>query len=136
MIDGDDAPGDIRRFTLADMPEWGPWLTGRLRDKWPTIDGGSFLGKVHAWNASNDFLFIRNDLAVGLAGRMLDNMDSRPYVRAIFTFARNGAAQSSPARGRSSPYTGTCGSGRSRCGRLASISAGDPISDRRGGGRC
>jgi len=38
----------IRRFTLADMAEWGAWLIGRLREKWPTISDGNFLGKIHA----------------------------------------------------------------------------------------
>jgi hypothetical protein len=74
----------------------GPWLLQRLREKWPTIGDGGFLGKIHAWNASNEFLFIRNDLAVALAVVMWDNVDRRPYVRAIFVFARDGAAQSSP----------------------------------------
>jgi hypothetical protein len=95
MIGAADAPGDIRRFTLVDMPEWGSWLLGRMHGKWPTLGDGSFRGKIHAWSASNEFLFIRNDLAVGLTVRMHDNMDNRPYVRAIFTFARDGAAQSS-----------------------------------------
>jgi hypothetical protein len=86
----------IRRCTLADMPEWEAWLIGRLRQKWPTISDVSFRGKLNGWNASNEFLFIRNDLAVALAIAMRDNMDGRSYVRAIFAFARDGAAQSSP----------------------------------------
>jgi hypothetical protein len=94
---GDDGSfGQVRRFTPVDMPEWGPWVLRRLREKWPTISEGNLLGKVHAWSASNEFLFIRNDLAVGLAIAMHDNMDARLYVRAIFAFARDGAAQSSP----------------------------------------
>src|ERR1700756_3635108 len=87
---------NIRRCTLVDMPEWRPWLLGRLREKWPMISDGSFLGKIHAWSASNEFLFIRNDLAVLLAVVMRDNVDGRPYVRSMFAFARDGAAQSSP----------------------------------------
>jgi hypothetical protein len=84
--------GETRRFALADIPGWGSWLLGRLREKWPAISEANFLGKIHAWNASNEFLFIRNDLAVGLAVVMRDNMDGRLYVRAIFAFARDGAA--------------------------------------------
>jgi hypothetical protein len=38
--------GEIRRCTVVDMPEWGPWLLGRLREKWPTIGDGSLLGKM------------------------------------------------------------------------------------------
>jgi uncharacterized protein YjiS (DUF1127 family) len=87
--------GEIRRCTVVDMPEWGPWLLGRLREKWPTIGNGSLLGKIGAWSASNEFLFIRNDLAVLLAIVMHDNVDGRPYVRAMFAFARDGAPQSS-----------------------------------------
>jgi hypothetical protein len=71
------------------MPEWGAWLIGRWREKWPAISDPSFLGKIHAWSASNH-------LAVGLAVTMRDNMDGRPYVRASFAFARYGAVQSSP----------------------------------------
>jgi hypothetical protein len=59
--------GEIRRCTVVDIPEWGPWLLGCLREKWPTIGDGSLLGKIGAWSASNEFLFIRNDLAVLLA---------------------------------------------------------------------
>jgi hypothetical protein len=88
--------GEIRRCTVVDMPEWGPWLLGCLREKWPTIGDGSLLGKIGAWSASNEFLFIRNDLAVLLAIVMHDNVDGRPYVRAMFAFARDGAKQSSP----------------------------------------
>ena len=88
--------GTIRRFSLADMPDWRPWLIGRFREKWPAISQGSFHGKLNGWSASNEFLFIRNDLAVGLAVMMRDNVDGRTYVRAIFAFAREGAEQSSP----------------------------------------
>lgn len=77
------------------MPEWTAWLLGRLREKWPTIGASSFLGKVRAWSGSNEFLFIRNDLAVLLGVVLRDNMDGRLYVRAIFAFARDGAKQSS-----------------------------------------
>jgi hypothetical protein len=87
--------GEIRRCTVVDMPEWGPWLLGRLREKWPTIGDGSLLGKIGAWSASNEFLFIRNDFAVLLAIVMHDNVDGRPYVRAMFAFARDSAPQSS-----------------------------------------
>ena len=78
------------------MQEWGPWLLGRLREKWPTVSDASFLGKIRAWSASNEFLFIRNDFAVLLAIVMRDNVDARPYVRAMFAFAHDGAEQSSP----------------------------------------
>jgi hypothetical protein len=71
------------------------WLLDRLRKKWPTISEGSLRGKINYWSASNEFLFIRNDIAVGLAVAMRDNLDGRPYMRAIFTFARDDAEQSS-----------------------------------------
>jgi hypothetical protein len=64
-------------------------------EKWPTIGDGSLFSKIRAWSASNEFLFIRNDLAVLLAIVMHDNVDGRPYVRAMFAFARDGAPQSS-----------------------------------------
>ena len=84
----------VCRFT-ADMPDWTVWLIGRLREEWPAIAEGSLLGKVRVWSGSNDFLFIRNDLAALLAVVIQDNVDGRPYVRAIFAFARDGAPQSS-----------------------------------------
>src|SRR5205823_1231264 len=87
--------GEVRRFTIVDMPSGGLWLLDRLRKKWPTISEGSLRAKITCWSTSNEFLFIRNDLAVGLAVAMRDNMDGRQYVRAIFTFARDGAPQSS-----------------------------------------
>jgi uncharacterized protein YjiS (DUF1127 family) len=87
--------GEIRRCTVVDMSEWGPWLLGCLVEKWPTIGDGSLFSKIRAWSASNEFLFIRNDLAVLLAIVMHDNVDGRPYVRAMFAFARDGAPQSS-----------------------------------------
>jgi len=85
----------VCRFTV-DMPDWTVWLIGRLREEWPAIAEGSLLGKVRVWSGSNDFLFIRNDLAALLAVVIQDNVDGRPYVRAIFAFARDGAPQSSP----------------------------------------
>jgi hypothetical protein len=91
----DESFGEIRRFSLADISDWGPWLLERLREKWPTISDTTFVNKIRGYMGSNEFLFIRNDLAVGLAVVMRDNMDASPYVRAIFTFARDGAAQSS-----------------------------------------
>jgi hypothetical protein len=96
LTTADNCLGEIRRFALADIPGWGPWLLERLREKWPAISDATFVGKIRGFMGSNEFLFIRNDLAVGLATVMRDNMDGRPYVRAIFAFARDGAAQSSP----------------------------------------
>jgi hypothetical protein len=66
-----------------------------LREKWPTISDRSFRGKLNGWSACNEFLFIRNDLAVLLAVTLHNNVDGRPYMRAIFAFARDGAPQSS-----------------------------------------
>jgi hypothetical protein len=93
---GEENFGEIRSFSLADVPGWGQWLLGRLHEKWPSISDTTFVGKIRGYMSSNEFLFIRNDLAVGLAIAMHDNMDGRPYVRAIFAFARDGGAQSSP----------------------------------------
>jgi hypothetical protein len=96
LTTADNCFGEIRRFALADIPGWCPWLLEQLREKWPTISETTLVAKIRGWNAGNEFLFIRNDLAVALAVVLRDNMDGRPYVRAIFAFARDGAAQSSP----------------------------------------
>lgn len=65
--------GCIRRCTIADMPEWGPRLLGRLQEKWPTISDGCFLcGSVAALNSSSGglrryeaFYFLRGGMERG-----------------------------------------------------------------------
>jgi hypothetical protein len=90
---------------------------------------GTFLAKVRGWSASN--LFIRNDLAVLLGMVMKDNVDGRPYVRAIFAFARDGPEQSSAGeKAIVALYRHMQWAQSMRATRI--YSAGDPISERRG----
>ena len=47
----DDSFGQIRRFTEADFPDYGPRLLDRLREKWPAIS------QIQGRNSTNEFLF-------------------------------------------------------------------------------
>lgn len=82
-------PGAIVRFTLADMPEWGEWLIGRLSDWYPGFNRGSWLGKLQVLLSSNDFLFVRNDraaLCLSAAPRVLDGA---PIIEEVFAYSRD-----------------------------------------------
>jgi hypothetical protein len=89
-VAADERAGDIRRFSIADLPEWGLWLIGRLSDRYPGFNQQFWLGKIHnALNSGNEFLFVRNERAVLLLSTTPRFLDARLIITEIFMFSRD-----------------------------------------------
>lgn len=85
----DEIVGDVQRFALSDIPEWGEWLVSRLSERYPGISGPVFIGKLHGAIASNDFLFVRNDHAALMISGAPRFLDGGLVFIEVFAFSRD-----------------------------------------------
>lgn len=70
----------IRKFGLPDMPLWGPKMLARLSVEHPHISQQAMHGRMVQWMSGNTYKFIRNELSVGVARAMTEELDSAPTV--------------------------------------------------------
>ena len=92
-IEADEATGEIRRFSLADMPEWGPWLADRLSGHYPGFSRSHWENRIKLFMGGNDCLFIRNDKAVLLVSAAPRLLDGRIIVLEVFALSRDASPQ-------------------------------------------
>ncbi len=87
----------VARFLLADIPERGNWLLGRLAKNWPHLSEATFAGRVRAWIGSNSHLFIKTAHGAALFRIVRAELDILPIAEEIFLFTDAPKAQSSPS---------------------------------------
>lgn len=87
------------RFTLADMPAWGPWLVERLRTMNPEFRKEFWPGRIHGWMQANDHLFIRNERAVLLAASTPRVINGRLVIQEVFAWSRDAKPSVTRAHG-------------------------------------
>lgn len=80
------AYGEVTRFAEADVPKWGTWLLGRLRQRWPTLSDRTLTGQLREFSARNEYLFIKTGNAVALFMQVRDVMNPQPKVLGVFGF--------------------------------------------------
>lgn len=79
-------PGDVTKFTVADVQRYGPWLIPKLTARWPQISAMTFSGWVVGWTSINTVLFIKTENAVGMAEIYKETPDLRLKAREVFVF--------------------------------------------------
>ena len=88
-----------QRFTLADMPAWGPWLLDRLRGLNPELRREIWPSRINGWMTTNDHLFVRNERAVLLAWASPRVLDGKIVVQEVFAWSRDAKPSVSRAHG-------------------------------------
>lgn len=88
-----------KRFTLVDMPAWGPWLIERLCRLTPELRKEFWPGRINAWAMANDHLFVRNEQAVLLAWASPRVLDGKIIVQEVFAWSRDAKPSVSRAHG-------------------------------------
>jgi len=80
----------MRRFEIADLSSHGPWVLKRLLTAFPTMTEQSAGGFLRSLIYSNEYLFLFQEHAVGLA-QQVSGYDMRPHpiIQERFVFVEN-----------------------------------------------
>ena len=92
-IEADEAAGPVRRFSLADMPQWGDWLIQRLSERYAGFNPNHWVGRAQAAMSSNSTLFVRNERAVIMVSITPRAMDGSLVAIEDFALSRDATYQ-------------------------------------------
>lgn len=81
---------NVRRFQEADLRQHGGWIMQRLIERFPHHNERFMAGWLTQLIVSNEYLFLYQNHAVGLAQRVFTHtLDAMPIVQERFVFAED-----------------------------------------------
>lgn len=92
-IEADEAAGEIRRFSMADMPDWGTWLANRLALRYRNFNRAGWPARANMAMMANDVLFIRNERAALMLRMTPRGMDGSLIAIEDFCLSRDAEVQ-------------------------------------------
>jgi hypothetical protein len=80
-------PGTVRRMEMPDLSQLQDWLAYRLHERHPEAAAAEIKGFLRNCITSNEWWFVRTELACGLAQLIRLPLESQPIVQDFFVFA-------------------------------------------------
>jgi len=76
----------VSKFTMADMPNWGPWLLWKMKQRWPRLSERTYVSWLQNYIMSNQAFLRKTKHTLLFALIENEPLDPQPIVREILLY--------------------------------------------------